>query len=107
VADIQVEVNLRVPNTKTPVVKHEGYPIPNAAVRFFKRISVPSVPQPGATVTLATASGEPFPAEVLRTEWSEQKSMLVVYCKYGKRSITPEQMTALMSDPDWQMKPLL
>jgi hypothetical protein len=44
---------------------------------------------------------------VLRADWSDDRALFVIACKYANRSIPPEECAALFNDPDWQVKPLL
>jgi hypothetical protein len=57
-------------------------------------------------LSLATRFGEPFESAVTRTDWSEEKNRFVVSCTYGRRAITAEEHTALLTDPDWTTKQL-
>jgi hypothetical protein len=107
VPDIEMEVNLRIPNPKTRALNEQGYPIDYASVRFIKRIVVPAIPKTGTTIPLSTASGTTLQAEVLGTQWSEEKSVLVLICKYADRSIPQDKAAALAADSEWFMKPLL
>ena len=104
---IDVEVNLRIPAVKNPVLDGNGYPINNADVRFVKPVNVPALPKPGALLQLATREGKSIECEVNRADWSEAKDRFIVYCKYSKRSIPADEYTALIDDPDWEMRPLL
>jgi hypothetical protein len=106
-ADVELEVNLRIPNSKTRIRNDAGYPIDHTSVRFIKRITVPSIPKTGTITFLATASGPTLRAEVAGTEWSEQRSVLILYCRYSDRSISVDETAALVADSDWIMKPLL
>ena len=90
-----------------PALNEQGYPIDYASVRFIKRIVVPSIPKTGTTIPLSTASGTTLQAEVLGTQWSEEKSVLVLICKYADRSIPQDKAAALAADSEWFMKPLL
>jgi hypothetical protein len=104
---IDVEINLRIPAVKEPAKDPNGYPINSADVRFIRDISVEAIPKPGVMLTLATKDGLSLECEVHRADWSEGKQRFVVYCKYSKRSIPPSEYHALLSDPDWAMRPLL
>jgi hypothetical protein len=107
VTGIELEVNLRIPNAKIRIRDEQGYPIDHTSVRFIKRITVPSIPKTGTIIPLATAAGTTLRAEILGTTWSEERSVLILFCRYADRSISPEQTAALVADPDWRMKPLL
>lgn len=102
-----VEINLRIPRMKVPALDEHGNPIDNSLVRFARRFEVPAIPKPGASLQLTLSSGHMFECEVTRVAWSERKDMFVVDCKYAKRSITPDECTALTRDPAWTMNPLL
>jgi hypothetical protein len=104
---MEVEVSLRIPNMKVRALDEHGYPIDNSAVRFKKLLTVPSLPKPGESLQLTTRAGKPFEARVTRSDWSEDRSLFVVSCQYANRSIQPDEYTALVNDPDWQMKPLI
>jgi hypothetical protein len=104
---IDVEVNLAIPRIKNPILGQNGYPIDNGTVRFTKIISVPAIPQPGALLQLSTSAGHEFSCTVTRAEWSEDRSMFVLSCKYSNRSIPHDQCAALFNDPEWKMKQLL
>ena len=104
---IDVEVNLRIPVVKEPAKDANGYPINSADVRFIRNVRVPALPKPGVLLTLETRDGTSLECEVHRVDWSEGKERFIVYCKYSKRSIPPAEYNALISDPDWEMRPLL
>src|SRR4051812_38639819 len=102
---IAMEVNLRVPNPKTRALNAQGYPIDYASVRFIRRITVESIPKTGTVIPFTMASGELLRAEILGTQWSEEKSLLVLVCKYADRSMPPAVAEALAADSEWQMRP--
>jgi hypothetical protein len=104
---MEVEVSLRVPNMKVRALDEHGYPIDHSAVRFKRLIEVPKIPKPGETLSLATRSGGSFVSKVVRADWHEGKNLFVVSCQYANRSITQEEYSALIQDPDWEMKPLI
>jgi hypothetical protein len=104
---IEVEVNLAIPRIKNPIMGENGYPIDNGSVRFTKMIQVPAIPQPGAVLQLSTSAGHEFGCTVTRSEWSEDRSLFVVSCKYANRSIPADECAALFSDREWKMKQLL
>lgn len=104
---LQVEVSLRVPNMKVRALDPLGYPIDHSAVRFKRLTLVPSVPKTGESLPLMTASGRTIESTVVRADWSEEKELFVVACQYARRSISTEEYDALLTDPDWQMRPLI
>jgi hypothetical protein len=104
---IQVEVSLRIPSVKNPMLDENGYPLDHASIRFITRITVPAIPKPGTTLNLSTSSGKAFNCDVVRADWSEEKEMFVVSCKYANRSIPAEDCAALYHDPEWQVRPLV
>jgi hypothetical protein len=103
---MEVEVSLRVPNMKVRALDENGYPIDHANIRFKKRVTVPSVPKPGETLSL-TSSEKAFSAKVVRADWNEDRGLFVVACQYGNRSITADEYGAIVDDPQWEMKPLI
>lgn len=104
---IQVEVSLRIPSVKNPILDENGYPLDHASVRFITTMTVPAIPKPGTTLQLTTSSGKAFTGDVVRADWSEEKEIFVVSCKYANRSIPPDEYGALVNDADWRMRPLL
>ena len=104
---IDVEVHLRIPAVKDPPHDDKGYPINSAHVRFIRSTSVPTLPQPGAVLNLATKDGPLIACEVDHADWSEGRDRFIVYCKYAKRSIPADEYYALLNDPGWEMRPLL
>ena len=104
---IDVEVNLRIPAVKEPAKDENGYPINSADVRFIRIVSVPALPKPDALLQLATRGGSSIECRVNRADWSDGKELFIVYCTYAKKSILPDEYHALLSDPDWEMRPLL
>ena len=104
---MDVEVSLRIPNMKVRTLDENGYPIDHSSVRFKKRVTVPAIPKPGESLQLATRSGRTLAATVTRADWEEERGLFVVSCQVANRSISTDEHGALMSDPDWQMKPLI
>ena len=104
---IDVEVNLRIPAVKEPAKDDRGYPINSADVRFIRIVSVPALPKPDALLQLEMRDGSSIECAVNRADWSESKEIFIVYCTYSKKSILPDEYNALLSDPDWEMRPLL
>jgi len=102
----QVEVRLRIPNTKHRPLDANGYPVDYSQLRFRRVCTVPSVPKPDEVLELSTASGTVIPATVVRTEWDEELGLFVVACRYADRSISLAQHTALAEDPEWRPTPL-
>src|SRR5690242_2909491 len=101
-----IEVRLRIPkNNKAPLLDDGGYPLDMASVRFRKAMSVPAIPKPGETIEL-TAGARTFLATVTLADWSEPDGRFVVACQYGQRSISLDDQSALVADPEWQMAPL-
>ena len=103
---IDVEVNLKVPSLTVRVPGQPDQRIDNGSVRFTKRAVVSTVPKPGEGLSLSTRFGEPFDCTVTRSDWDERKEMFVVSCTYARRSITPDEHAALMSDADWTTRQL-
>jgi hypothetical protein len=103
----EIEVSLRIPNTKHRRLGADGYPIDHASVRFRKSVPVPALPKPGELLTLSTASGRTLQATVVQSDWSDDKGRFVVACRYAPHSISAEECDALFSDPEWVMTPLL
>ena len=105
--EIEVEINLRIPRVNTPVKDENGYPIDNGSVRYIRRITIPALPKPGALLRIQTSAGPSIECEVARADWDDAKEVFIVYGKYSKRSIPPEEYHALVEDPAWEMRPLL
>jgi hypothetical protein len=103
---IEIEVNLRIPSLTLKSAGTKDVRVDNSSVRFSKRVSVDGVPKPGDRLALSTRSGPPFECTVSRSDWHEEKSVFVVSCAYGRRSITAEEHNALLSDPDWSSQQL-
>ena len=74
----QIEVSLRIPNAKVRPLDENGYPIDHASVRFKKVIEVESIPRPGDSLTLPTASGRLLPSSVVSANWHDGMEMFVV-----------------------------
>jgi hypothetical protein len=103
---IPIEVNLRIPAVKQARMAN-GYPINSADVRFLCDLTFSALPKPGVVLQLETKNGPSLDCEVLRVDWSDAVDRFVVYCKYAKRSIPPDEYNALFDDPNWKMRPLL
>jgi hypothetical protein len=103
---IVIEVNMKIPSLTVPSSANANHRIDNSTVRFTKRISVDAIPKPGDWLQLSTRMGEPFECAVTRADWNEEKSLFIVSCAYPRRSITADEHSALLSDPDWAMKQL-
>lgn len=101
---IEVEINLRIPRVKVPVVDEKGYPIDNTYVRFTKLVQVPRIPKPGESLALTTSAGHMFRGTVVRAEWHEDRALFVLDCRYASRSMPSEECAALFSAPDWKTK---
>ena len=104
---MEVVINLRIPRVKTPVKDGSGYPIDNGSVRYLRRLTLPELPKPGTMLRLDTAAGQTLDCEVARSEWDDRENLFIVYGRYAKRSIPPEEYHALVEDPAWEMRPLL
>ena len=92
---------------KVRALDEHGYPIDHSAVRFKKMVSVPAIPKPGESLPLETSSGRVLESTVVRSDWSEDKGVFVVACRHSHRSISADEYGALISDPEWQMTPLI
>lgn len=103
---MQVEVSLRVPNMKVRALDENGYPIDHSAVRFKKLITVEKIPKAGETLQL-TSSERTFEVKVVRSDWHESRELFVLSCQYANRSISSDEYHAIVSDPTWEMKPLI
>ena len=103
---MDAEVNLKIPSLTVRPVGKPDQRIDNGSVRFTKRITVEAVPKPGDWLQLSTRFGEPFDCTVTRTDWDEEKNIFVISCSYARRSITADEHTALLTDPDWATKQL-
>jgi hypothetical protein len=104
---MEVEVSLRVPNMKVRPLDENGYPIDHGAVRFRKLITVAKIPKPGDPLQLTTSSGRTLESKVVRADWNEGRNLFVLSCQYANRSISTEEYQAVVSDPEWEMKPLI
>ena len=103
---MEVEVSLRVPNMKVRALDESGYPIDHSAVRFRRPITVEKIPKPGDALQL-TGSGRTFESKVVRADWNESRGLFVLSCQYANRSISADEYHAIVSDPQWEMKPLI
>jgi len=104
----EIEVNLRVPTLTVKTPNEPDRRIDNSAVRFLKRIEVPSLPKPGELLSLSTNGGQTtFECTVTRSDWHEEKALFVVACTYAKRSLPVDTYSALVNDTDWTMKQLI
>ena len=92
---------------KVRALDEHGYPIDHSSVRFKKIVLVPVVPKPGDSLQLTTASGTMLRSTVQRADWNEERGLFVVACRYSDRSISADEYSALVNDPDWQMRPLI
>ena len=103
-----IEVNLRVPTLTVKTPNEPDKRIDNSAVRFTKRIEVPSLPKPGDLLSLSTNGGQTaFECTVTRSDWHEEKALFVVACTYAKRSLPVDTYSALVNDSEWTMKQLI
>ena len=104
----EIEINLRVPTLTVKVPNEPDRRIDNSAVRFTKRIEVPSLPKPGDSLSLSTNGGlTTFECTVTRSDWHEEKALFVVACTYAKRSLPVDTYSALVNDAEWTMKQLI
>jgi hypothetical protein len=103
----QIEVSLRIPNTKVRALDEHGYPIDHATVRFKKVIPVNTIPKAGDSLDLETASGRTLRSSVVRADWHEERGIFVVACQYASKSLSPDDYSALVGDPEWRMTPLI
>jgi hypothetical protein len=101
-----IEVNLRIPQVKDPIKDANGWPINNAEIRLTMRMEVPRVPKVGDVVPLTTTTGA-FDSSVTQTEWSDEKDLFIVHCRYSQRAMPQDEYLALMHDPQWTRRPLL
>ena len=92
---------------KERALDENGYPIDHASVRFRKLIKVPAIPKPDDTLELTTRSGITLPARVVRADWIETRELFVLSCQYANRSISREEYSGLVEDPEWELKPLI
>src|ERR1700724_4201674 len=104
---IDVEVNVKIPRVTVRSPHQADKIIDNSSVRFTKRIKVPAIPKPGASLQLTTSSSEAFECTVTRADWNEERMLFVLSCNYAKRSISADEYGALVNDPDWKMRQLL
>ena len=104
---IEVEINLQIPAVKDPLKDAAGWSINNRDVRFMKRVRAQAVPKPGDVVDLIARQDYRFQATVIRTDWHEERELLVVSCKYSNRSIPRPEYLAIMEDQEWTMNPLV
>ena len=99
---------MRVPTLTVRAPNEPDRRIDNSAVRFTKRIHVPTLPKPGEVLSLSADSGKTtFDCTVTRSDWSEEKGLFIVACTYAKRSLPVETYSALVNDSEWTMKPLI
>jgi hypothetical protein len=103
-----VEISLRIPSLRA---RREGKEAPetitNSDVRFCKRVELEAIPKPSDVLTMAVSSGGIFECEVVRSDWQQDKNMVVIACRYSKRSISPAEYEALIASSDWQVRALL
>lgn len=103
-----VEISLRLPSLRWRVTESsEETLVDNKDVRFTKRVELPAIPKPGDMVAMTAGDGKPFPCEVTQANWHDDKNMFVVACRYGKRSVSPDDYRIIANSPDWVAKPLL
>ena len=103
---INVEANLKIPSLTVKTADHADHRIVNNHVRFIKNITVDAIPKAGDTVRLSARLTAPFDATVTRVDWDEGKNLFVVACTYARRSITSDEHSRLLADPDWRVNHL-
>ena len=104
---VQVEINLRIPAVKEPQKNEAGFPMNNADIRFVKVVQVDALPKVDNELSLAARPDHLFSATVVRVDWSDDKNMFTVACKYSDRAIPRPQYLALTSDTEWTIRPLI
>lgn len=104
---VPVDISLRIPAVKDAQKNEAGYPINNADVRFVKGMELDALPAVGDRLTLTARPDHTFSATVVRVDWSDEKNMFTVACRYSERAIPREQYLALTSDTEWAMRSLL
>jgi hypothetical protein len=97
---IVVEVNLKVPSLTVRTPDKPDRKVDNSSVRFSKRVTVESIPKAGEWLQLST-QGDSFECTVIRADWNEGKNLFVVACTLSRRSITPAELEAFLTDPEW------
>jgi hypothetical protein len=103
-----VEINLRLPSLRLKAQDgEEARTIVNSDVRFTKVVEVATIPKPGDILTMSAGPGMEFPCEVVQANWHHEKNLFVVACRYGKRSVTPDDYLTIANAPDWATRPLL
>jgi hypothetical protein len=104
---VRVEISLRIPAVKDAQKNEAGYPINNADVRFVKIVELDALPAIGDRLTLSARPDQVFSATVVRVDWSDDKNMFAVACRYSERAIPRGQYLALTTDTEWAMRSLL
>jgi hypothetical protein len=103
---IDLEANLKIPSLTITSADEPPRRINNRSVRLIKRVTMDAIPKAGDTMRLSTRLGAPFDATVSRVDWDERKNLFVVACTYARRSITVDEHTFLLTDPDWHVNQL-
>jgi len=103
---IEIEVNLRIPSLTIRSAANANMRVDNSSLRFSKPLTVDAMPKTGDRLALTTRTGPAFECIVSRSDWHEEKNRFVVSCAFARRSITSEEHTALMTDPDWSRQQL-
>jgi hypothetical protein len=104
---MHVEISLRLPNISIREKEgREAFTANNTEIRFKKVVDLPQFPKNGEILTLETPAG-PFLCHVVRSDWNEDRHLFVISCQYGKRSISRTDYEAFLSDPTWELKPLI
>ena len=103
-----VEVHLRIPDVREPVKDPvTGFSVQNSEVRYIKRVELSAIPKTGDILQLTANPDLEFPAAVGRADWNDEKQMFVVACRYSNKPMPRSEYLAIVSDPEWVMKPLL
>lgn len=103
---IDLEANLKIPSLTIKSADEPPKRINNGSLRLIKRVTMDAIPKAGDTMRLSTRLGKPFDATVSRVDWDEGKNLFVVACTYARRSITVDEHTFLLTDPDWRVNQL-
>ena len=104
---VSVEISLRIPAVKDPLKNDTGMPLNNADIRFIKIVEFDALPKIGDEVALTARPDHAFSATVVRVDWSDDKNMFAVACRYSDRAIPRPQYLALSADNEWTIRPLV
>ena len=103
---ISVEANMRIPGL-TVCLDHQLAQVygNNSASRFTKLASeAPAIPKAGDPLDVTVGNGMISSCTVTRADWSEDRSIFIVSCRYSKTRITADEYHALLNDSDWTHK---